>query len=60
MLARSLFGESSRGTTRRVSRCSSGAMRQDVKLNVPPELDQENSRSLLRVTTVARSALDTD
>ena len=60
MLARSLSGESRMGTTRRLSQCRSGAMRQDVKLNVPPEFDQVNSRNLLRVTTVARSALDTD
>ena len=60
MLARSHSGESSTGTTRRLSQCNSGAMRQDVRLNVPPELDQVSSRNLLRVTTVVCSALDTD
>ena len=59
MSARSLCADPGSGTTRRLSQCSSGAMRQDVKLNDPPELDQVSSRSLLRVTTVVRSAVDT-
>jgi len=60
MLARSFSLASAPGTRRRLNQSSSGAMRQDVKLKVPPELDQVSSRSLLRVTTVDRSAVDTD
>lgn len=60
MLTKSFCLESAAGTRRRLSQCSSGAMRQEVKLKVPPEFDQVSSRSLLRVTTVVRSAVDTD
>jgi len=60
MLARSLSGESVMGTTRRLTQCNTGAMRQDIKLNVPPELDQASSSSLVRVTIVVCSAVDAD
>ena len=60
MLARPICGDSGAGVRCRLSHCSSGVMRHDVKLKSPPGLNQVSRRSLLRVTTVLCSTVDRD
>ena len=52
MLARPFCRDSGARSRFTFSHCSSGAMRQDVRVKVPSRLDQVSWRSLLRVTTV--------